>query len=143
MLIFNKNFKPNPIRVVSQERERLFEYHKEIYKQFGFTPWRKIENNSIVYMSMTEFYSLYRIDRDKINGSYVIHSTSSPLDVYQEITLDRVKYVINDLNLKYVHAHKSSHATPSDIETFIDTIKPEFVIPIHTEKAENSLIKNN
>jgi len=66
-------------------------------------------------------------------GSLFIESTSEPHDEEQEIEWEKVENWINLLRLDSRWIHASGHANREDLLKIIKEIKPNLVIPLHTE----------
>jgi ribonuclease J len=73
-------------------------------------------------------------------GSVFILSQSEPFDEEGEIRHHKLLNWCNYYGLPQYHVHSSGHATPHELRKLIQTINPETVYPIHTERPE--LVKN-
>ena len=73
---------------------------------------------------------------------------SSMIDPYAEEFWDNTKSIkcrLEQFGIPSYRIHASGHATPHDLINFIEEVKPEILIPIHTEHPEffESLFRNS
>ncbi len=64
---------------------------------------------------------------------------SSSIDPYSEEFFDNtntIKKQLETFGIPSYRIHASGHATPHDIINFVEEVKPNYLIPIHTEHPE-------
>jgi ribonuclease J len=67
-------------------------------------------------------------------GSVFILSQSEPFDEEGEIQHDKLLNWCNHYGMPQYHVHSSGHASPHELKKLVETINPETVYPIHTER---------
>jgi ribonuclease J len=73
------------------------------------------------------------VDLKPYGGKY-IHSLSEPFNEEMEISYKRMINWIDFFDLDFVQSHCSGHIFGADLKELIETVKPKFLFPIHTEK---------
>ncbi len=76
------------------------------------------------------------VDIKPVNGSSYIYSLTEPFNDEMELDWRRVENWLNHFNLPLYKAHASGHMSRDEIIDMINQIKPEIVIPVHTENAK-------
>jgi len=90
------------------------------------------QDKVIACMSFFDINELIDI-RPKI-GSIYIESISEPHNEEQQIDVERLNNWLDFFGLTKYHFHASGHANFTDLKSIAQTIKPERLIPIHTER---------
>lgn len=86
------------------------------------------------YMIVLNFWYFNMFVDLRPNGGKYIHSLSEPFNEEMEISYQRMRNWINFFELKFVQSHCSGHIFGTDLKNLIETIKPKYLFPIHTEK---------
>lgn len=103
-----------------------------------------IEEGKYIFLAnnrITEYIRKYKPPR----GSVFIYSQSEPSDEETEIKVERLNSWLSTLGIPSYHVHSSGHAYPWDLRDFIESLNPEYVIPIHTTNPEmfKSIVPDN
>jgi ribonuclease J len=93
----------------------------------------KQQNKFLLHLSFYSFTEL--IDIKPLPGSLFIHSMSEPYSE-EDIEAEVMQNWIKHFKLKFCQLHASGHASRKEIMDIIKEIKPQRVIPIHTEHPE-------
>jgi ribonuclease J len=88
------------------------------------------------YIVVLNFYYFNMLVDLKPNNGVYIHSLSEPFNEEMEVSYERMKNWIDFFNLKFVQSHCSGHISGSDLKELIQTVNPEEIYPIHTEKPD-------
>ncbi|MDD4877539.1 MAG: MBL fold metallo-hydrolase [Candidatus Nanoarchaeia archaeon] len=115
------------------EREYIGRDNSITYKELKQNP-----KKYVVSMSMWELTQLVDI---KPEDAIWIKSSCEPFCEEMELDEERKKNWLKHFKIKEYFAHASGHATGPEIREMIKEIKPEILIPIHTEHKE--LFKDN
>lgn len=139
---------PN-IYIEAYEKGRL-KYEKSIMSRFeelqnnGGIPrilWGNTGRNEIIknqndLLLYTSFGPLTLMQIGKgIKGNY-IYGKAEPFNEEMEISFSKLVAWTELLGLDIDYAHTSGHANRDHLKWTLDTIKPRFVLPIHTERPE-------
>jgi ribonuclease J len=106
----------------------------------------EIQANEKKYLLNLDFYNFNElIDIKPTPGGEFIHSMSEPFSEggMDQIEHDILKNWLSHFKLKLRQAHASGHMSADEIKKMVNHIKPEVLIPIHTENAKkfSSIIK--
>lgn len=133
----------NLLIYIDRRRTGLFrksDYRKSLQKFLDMpnavTPDWVRENQGNVVACFTFFDMNELIDIDPKPGSIYVHSTCEPFNEEMIIDQKRLDNWIDNFKLAKHHFHASGHASGTDLQKIIQTIKPKELIPIHTEKPE-------
>ena len=109
--------------------ERVFLAHKNA------VTCEDIKNNQDKYIFQCNFFEIKElIDIQPIIGSSYIRSICEPFNEEMEIDMKKVENWLEHFNLLPIHQiHASGHATGKQLIDMIRVIKPEILIPVHTE----------
>ncbi len=99
---------------------------------------KDIEKNQKQYMIVINFFQIQElIDINPGKGSYFLRSTTEPHSEEMELSEERFKRWIKFFGMKFpTRAHASGHISGPELEKVIKFIKPDILIPIHTEYPE-------
>lgn len=86
------------------------------------------------YMIVLNFWYFNMFVDLRPNGGKYIHSLSEPFNEEMEISYQRMRNWISFFDLNFVQSHCSGHIFGTDLMNLIETIKPNYLFPIHTEK---------
>jgi len=67
-------------------------------------------------------------------GEIYILASSEPYDEESEIGFERLRNWLEYYGIPIYHIHSSGHITPLDLKKLIETINPEYIVPIHGER---------
>jgi len=70
------------------------------------------------------------------SGSLYLLSTSEPFNEEREIQFDKLLNWLTLFGMPMIKIHVSGHANPLDLQTFITSIRPKKLVPIHTENSK-------
>ena len=126
----------------AQLQDYSYSYPKPV-REFVFedsvlvTP-QEVANEQKEYVVTCSFYDLGILhDFKPREGSKFLWSASEPYDEEGEIELERVKRWLNHFGLgEPVMKHCSGHLSGREVKELIERVKPEIVVPIHTEHPE-------
>lgn len=100
------------------------------------------KDNVIIRLSFYDFNDF--VDIKPSLGSEYIHSMCEPFNEEMTISEERMKNWLSRYNLPYRYVHCSGHANRPQLEEIIKMVKPQSLIPIHTEyPKEFERIHNN
>jgi len=96
-----------------------------------------IRRNPHKYILVLNFMDLQELtDLKPKASSYYIHSSSTPWSKPLEIEDSILRNWLGLYGVQYHQIHASGHAAAPYLHEMIETMSPEKVIPIHTEKPE-------
>jgi|GEM_PF-263738 len=75
----------------------------------------------------------------KLGGTYV-YGKAEPFCEEMEISFNKLKNWIGLYGMNLEYAHTSGHANRADLDYIVNKIKPKYLIPIHTTKADDFCI---
>jgi ribonuclease J len=88
------------------------------------------------YMVVLNFYYFnMMVDLKPYSGVY-IHSLSEPFNEEMEISYERMHNWLKHFDLKFVQSHCSGHICGSDLKELIQSVNPDVIYPVHTEKPD-------
>jgi ribonuclease J len=93
----------------------------------------KNQNNLLLYTSYGPL-TLMQIGKG-LKGTY-IYGKAEPFNEEMEISFSKLVAWTELLGLDIDYAHTSGHANRDHLKWTLDLIKPRFVLPIHTERAD-------
>lgn len=101
----------------------------------GFKHVQENCSNCLLNLDLHNFTELNDI---KPNGGEFIHSMSEPFTEggMDQIELKVMQNWLKHFKLKFHQAHASGHCPTNDLKWLIGKIKPNAVLPIHTENSE-------
>ena len=118
-----------------QEKIRQVVYkHDQGHRFLNYQELKQMESQFLVYITHLSPILMNHLNFDK-NGLFI----SSTVDPYAEEFFDNTKTIkckLEQFGIPAYRIHASGHATPHDIINFIQDVKPETLIPIHTEHPE-------
>ena len=115
-----------------QERIRQIMYKRGKSDRFlEYRDIKTLKENFLIYITHLSDILMKNLDFSK-RGLFI----SSSIDPYAEEFFDNAHTIRRQLEpygIPSYRVHASGHSTPHDIINFIEEIRPEFLIPIHTE----------
>ncbi|MFX0005479.1 MAG: MBL fold metallo-hydrolase [Promethearchaeota archaeon] len=115
-----------------QERIRQIMYKRGKSDRFlEYRDIKTLKENFLIYITHLSKILMKNLDFSK-RGLFI----SSSIDPYAEEFFDNARTIRRQLEpygIPSYRVHASGHSTPHDIINFIEEIRPEFLIPIHTE----------
>ena len=136
--------KKGRIRFEWQEKVRQLIYAEQKGDRFmSFSDLKSLDGGYILYMT-----HLFKDLKDNLNFDLNGVFISSSVDPYTEEFYDNTKSIqrqLGEYGIPSYRVHASGHATPHDLINFINEVKPEYLIPIHTEHPEffEKMFKNS
>ncbi len=140
------------VYLYAKKKMRLKTWEKDLLAHYPSCSSEDISKNQNEYMLALNFYQIQElIDILPVKGSYYLRAITEPHSEEMEISEQRfINWVehfqmkgleeIKDANGKtkkqFTRAHISGHISGKELAQFIDKIKPDLIIPIHTEHPE-------
>ncbi|MGB9763633.1 MAG: MBL fold metallo-hydrolase [Minisyncoccia bacterium] len=131
--------------VVLYEKKKgnLKKWEKELLRKYSFVDYKEIRKNQNKYLVILNFYQIQElIDLQPNSDSYYLRAITEPHSEESEISEERFINWVEHFKMqglkngKFERAHISGHVSGKELEEFIAKIKPDLVIPIHTEYPE-------
>jgi ribonuclease J len=122
------------IVVFKRSKKRYYDWEQSVIshaRTIDSQELRGEQSKFIVAFSMPDFKELVDI-RPKA-GSVFVLSMSEPFNEEQEFEFERLKNWLDHFGLPMYHIHCSGHIMPSELKQSIENIRPNRLIPIHTE----------
>jgi len=127
-----------------KKKAKLNKWEKDLIKRYPFVEAEVIRKNHKDYLVILNFYQIQElIDLKPDENSYFLRAITEPHSEEMEISEERFINWIKHFKMqglteegKFERAHVSGHISGKEIEEFISKIKPDCVIPIHTEYPE-------
>lgn len=132
--------------VVLYEKKKgnLKKWEKDLLKTYPCIDYQEIRHNQSKYFVILNFYQIQElIDIQPNKDSYYLRAITEPHSEESEISEERFANWVAHFNMqglengKFERAHISGHISGKELEEFINKIKPDFVIPIHTEHPKS------
>lgn len=128
-----------------KKKAKLKKWEKDLIKKYPFIEAEEIQKNQKDYLVILNFYQIQElIDLKPNKNAYFLRAITEPHSEEMEISEQRFINWIKHFNMKgltaegkFERAHISGHISGKELEEFINKIKPNYVIPIHTENAED------
>ena len=95
---------------------------------------REDQDGYLVYMDFFHLQAL--INLEPVPGSIFIRSVVEPFNEDMELDEVRVQNWMTRYGLEVHQCHASGHASGEDLRWLVETIGPDVVVPIHTERPE-------
>ncbi|MFA5392136.1 MAG: MBL fold metallo-hydrolase [Candidatus Paceibacterota bacterium] len=119
-------------------------WEKNLLKKYSYINAQDIRNNQRDYLVILNFYQIQElIDFQPNESSYFLRAITEPHSEESEISEERFINWIKHFEMhglteedKFERAHISGHISGKELGEFISQIKPDIVIPIHTEAPE-------
>jgi len=138
----------NHIVLYAKQKASLKKWEKELIKNNEVCLSSEIKKHPQKFMVALNYYQVTElIDWGVNEESYYLRAITEPHSEEMEISEQRfinwichfkMQGLVKDEKNNFVfdRAHISGHISGKELENFLDKIKPELLIPIHTEKAE-------
>ena len=140
------NFKENFDNVVlyAKEKASFQKWEKELIQKYPFVKGEQIRENKKDYFVILNFHQIQElIDFAPDKDCYFLRASTEPHEEEAEISEERfLNWILHfqmqglSENGKFERAHISGHISGKELGEFIEKIKPEIIIPIHTEHPE-------
>ena len=118
-----------------QEKIRQAIYKQRQEERFlDYSEIKNLKKHYFIYITHLYDDLMNNLNLD-LKGLFI----SSSIDPYVEEFYDNTKTICNrllDIGIPAYRIHASGHATPHDLINFIKEVKPQYLIPIHTEHPE-------
>ena len=146
-ILKDKGLKVNDFEnIVLYEKKKgnLRAWEKNLLKNYSYINSQEIRTHQRDYLVILNFYQIQElIDFQPDNNSYFLRAITEPHNEESEISEERFSHWIKHFNMrgltsegKFERAHVSGHISGRELEEFITKIKPDVLIPIHTEHPE-------
>ena len=127
-----------------KKKGNLRAWEKNLLKKYSSIDAQEIRNHQRDYLVILNFYQIQElIDFQPAKNSYFVRAITEPHSEESEISEERFINWIKHFEMqgltpedKFERAHVSGHISGKELEEFITKIKPDLVIPIHTEHPE-------
>jgi len=122
------------IAVFRRFKKRYYDWEEDIIsnaKTIDSQELRNKQSKFIVAFSIADLKEL--VDIRPIAGSVFVLSMSEPFNEEQEFEFERLRNWLDHFGLPMYHIHCSGHMMPIELKRSIESIKPQRLIPIHTE----------
>jgi len=94
----------------------------------------EIRSASSKYLLATNIYGFNDLKMlEPSAGSLYLLSASEPFKEEREFEFERLLRWLDMYGMPLVRIHASGHITPNDLRDFVKNVKPEILIPVHTE----------
>lgn len=133
-------------RAVLYEKKKgsLKRWEKDLLKKYQAIDYLEIRKHPKDYLAILNFFQIQElIDLEPNKDSYFLRAITEPHSEESEISEERFINWIKHFEMqgltdegKFERAHISGHISGKELEEFITKIKPNCVIPIHTEHPE-------
>jgi ribonuclease J len=139
------------VRVLSKGRTAASHYkvvksNQDYFDRFVFDLYRK--DNGVTVMDLSENPSRYLIKNSYVEQIFKeIKCKQMTLfysmwkgyleEEFNPKGYERFQKMQESLNIDFRYVHSGGHAALDDLKRFADAIKPEILLPIHTEHAES------
>jgi len=140
------------IYLYAKRKMRLKPWEKDLLSRYPSCGGEDIKKNKKQYMLALNFYQIQElIDIQPGKDSYYLRAITEPHSEEMEISeqrfinwvehfqmqgLKEVKLAQGKIRKRFDRAHISGHISGKELSQFIAKIKPEMIIPIHTEHPE-------
>lgn len=132
------------IVLYEKKKGSLRAWEKDLLKKYPYIDANEIRKRQRDYLVILNFYQIQElIDFRPDENSYFLRAITEPHSEESEISEDRFANWVKHFKMqgltkegKFERAHISGHISGKEIEEFISKIKPDLVIPIHTEHPE-------
>ncbi len=134
-----QSFQAYYIEKDKSKNSHTYSYFDELYrnkKLVGAETLAKLPKKKMIFVrsSMLQFIKRYLKYRPNDEKNLLIYSMWKG---YKEsLAVKKVLEACNDLNIDVVDCHCSGHAYREGLESFITTINPKILVPIHCEKRD-------
>lgn len=133
-------------RAVLYEKKKgsLKKWEKELLKKYQTIDYLEIRQHPQDYLAILNFFQIQElVDLQPDEKAYFLRAITEPHSEESEISEERFINWIKHFKMqglteegKFERAHISGHISGKELEEFISKIKPDCVIPIHTEHPE-------
>ena len=140
------------VYLYAKRKMRLRPWEKDLLSRYPSYDWQEIRKNKRQYMLALNFYQIQElIDIQPGKDSYYLRAITEPHNEEMEISeqrfinwvehfhmqgLEEVELAQGKTGKVFSRAHISGHISGKELSWFIAKIKPEMIIPIHTEHPE-------
>ncbi len=127
---------PN-IVVYQKSKKTYYNWEKEILGMTSVKTSKDVKDmQEKVILGSTGYDMNEVLDIHPSPGGAFINSSSEPFN--EEMELDHERFVnwLNHFGLPMYQIHSSGHMMPTDLRETIRTVRPETLVPIHTEQPE-------
>ncbi len=122
---------------------KIIRVNRMAYRLITYLELKNLKEKYFLYITHLSDSLFNHINFDR-RGLFI----SSSVDPYVEEFYDNtngIRLKLEPLGIPTYRIHASGHATPHDLINFIDSIRPEMLIPIHTKHSEffKNLFRNS
>jgi ribonuclease J len=122
------------IIIYRKSKKRFYEWEEKVLDHGNVrdaSQVKTMQNKTILVSSFSDMKEL--IDIRPRFGSDFILSTSEPYNEEQAIEFEKLTNWLDHFGLPLYHIHCSGHMMPNDMKKIVATVKPQKLLPIHTE----------
>jgi len=131
------------VKLYAKRKITFKKWERDLIKDYNTCNSNDVKKNKKKFMLVLNFYQVQElIDIKPGRESYYLRAITEPHNEEMEISEERFVNWIKHFNMqglnngKFERAHISGHISGKELAEFIKEIKPEIVIPIHTEFPE-------
>jgi len=134
----------NNVFLYEKKKGALQKWERDLLQRYPFVNSKEISKNKRDYFVILNYHQIQElIDLNPDKDSYFLRAITEPHSEEMEFSEERLinwikHFQMQGLNKdgKFERAHISGHISGKELEEFIEKIKPECIIPIHTEYPE-------
>jgi len=127
-----------------KKKGNLKKWEQNLLKKYSYINAKEIKTHPRDYLAILNFYQIQElIDFQPDEDSYFLRAITEPHTEESEISEERFSHWIEHFKMqgltpdgKFERAHISGHISGKELEEFIKNIKPDLIIPIHTDYPE-------
>jgi len=127
-----------------KKKGNLKKWEQNLLKKYPYINAKEIKTHPRDYLAILNFYQIQElIDFQPDENSYFLRAITEPHTEESEISEERFSHWIEHFKMqgltpdgKFERAHISGHISGKELEEFIKNIKPDLIIPIHTDYPE-------
>ncbi|KXA90844.1 hypothetical protein AKJ57_03450 [candidate division MSBL1 archaeon SCGC-AAA259A05] len=129
------------IEMDDENRRKLIAWdYKKWERDFVFdessVPGGEVKDRLDDYLIYMDYYKLKDLIDLEVKGGSFLWSRTEPFTPDMKIDQQRVHNWLRHFNLSMKKAHASGHLSESQLEEMVETITPEMLLPVHTERPE-------
>lgn len=137
-----KNF--NNVVLYGKKKGAFKKWEKDLLEKYPYVNSDEISKNKKGYLVILNFYQIQElIDFQPEENSYFLRASTEPHGEESELSEERFINWIKHFRMqgltkegKFKRTHVSGHISGTELEEFIRNIKPNCLVPIHTEYPE-------
>jgi ribonuclease J len=129
-LLYKQGYEQDQIKSDYEKWERNY-----IYRSNSIT-CKELNRNPVNYVVSTSLWAINQLIDIQPQNAIWVKSSCEPFSEDMELDEERKQNWLDHFEIAKYSAHASGHAAGCEIIEMINEIKPENVIPVHTEKPD-------